>query len=124
MRKLDAPNRANVGTDIHQGHFGNYVAPAKLPVNDVTYGGSWKVGPQQVVAGKDAEIDLHFHAKDVYIVMGGRGAVRATIDGRPAGTIHVDAERLYTLRSSNTVGDGLLRLRFTPGIQAYSFTFG
>jgi cytochrome c biogenesis protein CcdA/thiol-disulfide isomerase/thioredoxin len=113
-----------VGTNIHQDRFGEYTVPSQIPVNDVTYGGSWKVGPQQVVAGKNAEIDLHFHAKDVYVVLGGRGTVQATIDGRPVRTIHVDAEQLYTVRSASTVADGLLRLRFTPGIQAYSFTFG
>jgi hypothetical protein len=113
-----------VGTDIHQNRFGSYVLPKQIPLNDVAYGGSWNVGPQEIVAGKNAEIDLHFQAKNVYIVLGGHGTVRATIDGRPAGILHVDAERLYTVRSSSTLTRALLRLRFTPGVQAYSFTFG
>ncbi|HZT92114.1 MAG TPA: cytochrome c biogenesis protein DipZ [Gaiellaceae bacterium] len=113
-----------VGTDIHQSVFGPYTPPKRLPENDVSYGGTWKVGPQQVVAGRGAEILLHFHAKDVYIVLGGHGTVHVTLDGRPAGRLHVEADRLYTVRSSNAVGDGLLQLRFTPGVQAYSFTFG
>jgi hypothetical protein len=36
----------------------------------------------------------------------------------------VNAERLYTVRSSKTSLSGLLELRFSRGIQAYSFTFG
>ena len=38
------------------------------------------------------------------------------IDGKPAGTINVDAQRLYTVRSSTDAEDGLLELRFTPGV--------
>jgi hypothetical protein len=36
----------------------------------------------------------------------------------------VNAEKLYTVRTSKTSTSGLLELRFSPGIQAYSFTFG
>jgi thioredoxin family protein len=55
--------------------------------------------------------------------MGGKGTVRALVDGKPVRTLHVDAERLYTVRTGKPV-DALLELRFTPGVQAYSFTFG
>jgi cytochrome c biogenesis protein CcdA/thiol-disulfide isomerase/thioredoxin len=112
------------GTNIAQDRFATYRLPRSLPRDDVAYGGRWRVGPQQVVAGRGAEIALHFHAKDVYIVLGGQGTVHASVDGRPTTTLRVDAERLYTVRSSRTLADGLLRLRFTPGVQAYSFTFG
>jgi hypothetical protein len=56
--------------------------------------------------------------------MGGKGSVQAFVDGKPAGTIHVDAQRLYTVRASSYPLMGLLELRFSPGVQAYSFTFG
>ena len=37
----------------------------------------------------------------------------------------VDGYRLYTLQASKQRVDGkLLELRFTPGVQAYAFTFG
>jgi hypothetical protein len=49
--------------------------------------------------------------------------VRSFIDGRPTGSIRVDAEKLYTVRSGKPT-DALLELRFSPGVQAYSFTFG
>jgi hypothetical protein len=38
-------------------------------------------------------------------------------------TIDVDAERLYTVWSG-APRRALLELRFSPGVQAYSFTFG
>ena len=76
------------------------------------------------MAGRGARLRLNFEASDVYIVLGGRGTVHALINGKPAGTIKVDAQRLYTVRTGKSSIDGLLELRFSPGIQAYSFTFG
>jgi cytochrome c biogenesis protein CcdA/thiol-disulfide isomerase/thioredoxin len=104
--------------------FSTYSFPSSVPGSEFAYAGQWKIGAQQVVAGLGARLRLHFQAKDVYIVLGGHGTVTATIDGKPAGTLHVDAERLYTVRASQKWEDALLELRFTPGVQAYSFTFG
>ena len=56
-------------------------------------------------------------------MLGGRGTVRELVDGRPTGMAKVDAYRLYTVRSG-ALADGLLELRFSPGVRAYSFTFG
>ena len=50
--------------------------------------------------------------------------MQALIDGKPTRTLHVNAQRLYTVRASNQTADATLELRFTPGIQGYSFTFG
>jgi cytochrome c biogenesis protein CcdA/thiol-disulfide isomerase/thioredoxin len=112
------------GSRIVPGRFATYHAALSLPQNELTYGGSWRIGPQQVVAGPGAFLRLHFHAKDVYIVLGGHGTVHALVDGKPTGTIHVNAYRLYTVRSSSKVADATLELRFSRGVQGYSFTFG
>ena len=79
---------------------------------------------ERIVAGADARLRLHFHAKDVYLVLAGRGTVQVLVDGRPERTVAVAANRLYTLRSTPSVDDGVMELRFTPGVQAYAFTFG
>jgi hypothetical protein len=71
-----------------------------------------------------AQLLLRFQAKDVYIVLGGKGRVTAQLGGRPLATIDVTADRLYTVLSSRSTRDGMLRLGFTPGVRAYSFTFG
>jgi hypothetical protein len=36
----------------------------------------------------------------------------------------VTAQQLYTVRSSKRTADTTVDLAFTPGVQAYSFTFG
>ena len=82
------------------------------------------MGAQHIVAGPGASLRLHFYAKDVYIVLGGKGTVQISISGKPTGKLNVNSYRLYTVHSSNTVDDALLQLNFSPGIQAYSFTFG
>jgi thiol-disulfide isomerase/thioredoxin len=113
-----------VGTHVSPDSFANYKLPATLPQNTVAYGGEWRVGPERIVAGENARLRLHFQARNVYIVLGGHGTVHALIDGKPTTTLKVDAQRLYTVRASTKAADATLELRFSPGIQGYSFTFG
>jgi hypothetical protein len=80
---------------------------------------------QEATSGKDAQIYLHFVANDVYLVMGGSGTVDVSFGGRHLSTVDVSGvPRLYTLFSGNALQTGQLNLSFTPGIQAYDFTFG
>jgi mannose-6-phosphate isomerase-like protein (cupin superfamily) len=113
-----------VGTAISPDADASYKLPSDLPQNTIAYGGRWHVGAERIVALQNASLRLHFHAKDVYIVLGGRGSVHASIDGKPARTVNVDSQRLYTVVSAPTTHDATLELRFSPGIEAYSFTFG
>jgi cytochrome c biogenesis protein CcdA/thiol-disulfide isomerase/thioredoxin len=101
-----------------------YTFAKSVPENEVSYAGHWRIGAQEIVAGPQARLRLSFSAKNVYIVLGGHGTVHALIDGKPSSTIKVDAQRLYTVRASKKQINALLELRFSPGIQAYSFTFG
>jgi len=112
-----------VGANPVPNKFTNYTFPSSLPANTLAYDGSWRVGAQAITAGKNARLRLQFEASNVYIVLGGHGSVRSFVDGKPGRTIPVNAERLYTVRSGKPT-DALLELRFSPGVQAYSFTFG
>ncbi len=112
------------GSPIVHGRLASYSLPRTLPPNDIAYGGRWRVEGERIVSGPGARLQLHFHARDVYLVLGGRGHVDVSIGGRPAAPVTVDAYRLYTLHSSKTISDALLDLRFTPGVEAYAFTFG
>jgi cytochrome c biogenesis protein CcdA/thiol-disulfide isomerase/thioredoxin len=102
----------------------DYRLPKRLAQDALAYGGNWRVESERIVAGPSAELQLHFRANDVYLVLGGRARVDVTIGGRAAPPVRVDAYRLYTLRSSSKHADALLDLRFTPGVRAYAFTFG
>ena len=112
------------GSALRPGRMAAYRPAVSLPQDELTYGGSWNIGTQQIVAGPGAFLRLHFHAENVYVVLGGHGTVQALVDGKPVKTIRVNAYRLYTVRSSQQVADGTLELRFSPGVKGYSFTFG
>jgi cytochrome c biogenesis protein CcdA/thiol-disulfide isomerase/thioredoxin len=116
--RLDATRY--VGSRVVGDTLLTYTPAARVPRNNLTYGGSWRVEGERIVAGKNAGLTLHYHARDVYLVLGGRGTVSTSLGGH----VKIDAYRLYTLKSSNAISDGLLKLRFTPGLQAYAFTFG
>jgi cytochrome c biogenesis protein CcdA/thiol-disulfide isomerase/thioredoxin len=106
------------------GRAHSYSGSVSLPPNHFAYSGSWTVEDQRIVAGRGAALSLHFRAKDVYLVLGGKGDVQVSVGGKPTSTVHVNAYRLYTLHSSPRVASARLDLRFTPGVQAYAFTFG
>jgi hypothetical protein len=92
----------------------------------LAYAGRWEVDPERIIAGTDAKLRLLFTAQDVYIVLGGHGTLDVAVNGRHVKTIRVSGlSRLYTLLSyPREVQYQLLELHFTPGISAYSFTFG
>jgi cytochrome c biogenesis protein CcdA/thiol-disulfide isomerase/thioredoxin len=112
------------GSRIHPNELAHYTFATALPQNDLSYAGMWRVGSERIVAGKNARLRLHYHARNVYIVLGGRGRVRAMIDGKPARTLTVSKDRLYTVVSGAADADGVLELRMSPGVNAYAFTFG
>jgi cytochrome c biogenesis protein CcdA/thiol-disulfide isomerase/thioredoxin len=113
-----------VGSPIHANRTADYEFPASLDQSELAYGGSWRVEPQRIVAGQNARLRLRFHARKVHLVLGGRGRVQVLVDGKPERTVTVTQDRLYTLVARPDITDGLLELRFSPGVAAYAFTFG
>ncbi len=120
-----------------------YRAPADLDLNQWALAGRWK-DEDQVATSLDAgaSISFRFHARDLHLVLGpgtdGKPVrFRVTLDGQAPGADHgVDADadgygvvtenRLYQLvRQHGSIHDRTLRIEFlTPGVRAYSFTFG
>jgi hypothetical protein len=112
------------GSPLQADRPATYSFPRTLAEDGFAYAGGWTVESERIVAGKDARLRLHFHARKVYLVLGGHGDVGVTLNGRLRGKIRVDGDRLYTLVSQKQDRDGLLELSFTPEITAYAFTFG
>jgi cytochrome c biogenesis protein CcdA/thiol-disulfide isomerase/thioredoxin len=113
-----------VGTAPVIGRAADYRLSASVPSNEFSYGGTWTLSGQTATAGLGARLALHYLGKDVYIVLSGHGRVTVTRDGKPLPPIDVTGARLYTVLSSDTTTDAILRFSFSPGIRAYSFTFG
>ena len=58
-------------------------------------------------------------------MLAGSGQVTALVDGRAVRTVPVSGTpRPYTIARFPKLTRGLLELRFSPGLEAYAFTFG
>ncbi|HMJ00865.1 MAG TPA: cytochrome c biogenesis protein DipZ [Gaiellaceae bacterium] len=110
---------------VARDRFADYRFPAgALQQSELAYSGTWKVTPEEIVAGLGARLRLGFTARQVHLVLGGRGEVNVLVDGTEKGTVRVDGSRLYTLLRMPSLTTGLLELQFTPGVRGYAFTFG
>jgi cytochrome c biogenesis protein CcdA/thiol-disulfide isomerase/thioredoxin len=111
--------------DVAQGAPALYHFPASLPLGGLGLAGTWTDNAQEATAGSGAELELSFLAQDIYLVLGGRGTLDVSVDGRPTQTIDVSGvPRLYTLYQGAPAATGTLQLHASPGVQAYDFTFG
>ena len=120
-----------------------YQAPSDLTLNQWAFAGNWTdTGQIATSLVPSSGIVYRFHARDLHLVLGpsrdGKPIrFRVTLDGKPPGADHgldtdangegtVKEDRLYQLiRQQGSVRDRTFRIEFlTPGVQAYSFTFG
>ncbi len=105
--------------------FADYQFPNRpLQQSEMAYSGTWRVNPDEIVAGLGARLRLAFTARKVHLVLGGRGSVGVFLDGKLQRTVRVHGSRLYTLLRLRSLRSGLLELRFGPGVRGYAFTFG
>ena len=114
----------NGGDQVEQDKAHGYTFPRGLLDNELAFGGVWTVEDERAIAGLSAGLRLQYRARDVYLVLTGKGSVQVLVDGKPERTVPVSGDRLYTLVERKESGDHLLELRFSPGVAAYAFTFG
>jgi thiol-disulfide isomerase/thioredoxin len=114
------------GGRIAAGVEATYRFPARpLGKDELAYAGRIRVEPERIVAGSGARLRLQFLAREINLVLGGRGSVDVFLDGRRRATVAVRGEpRLYTLLELPQLRTGLVELRFSRGLAAYAFTFG
>ncbi|HEX6702386.1 MAG TPA: cytochrome c biogenesis protein DipZ [Gaiellaceae bacterium] len=113
-----------VGSPLVRDREASYRFPKHIGANELAYAGRWRVEGERIVAGRGARLRLRYQARNVYLVLAGNGHVQTSLDGRPARTVVVNGDRLYTLVSDPEEHEKLLELRFSPGLAAYAFTFG
>jgi hypothetical protein len=112
-----------VGSKIYPDKLARYELAKALGLSNLSYGGHWRIEKERIVAGRDARLRLRFYARNVYLVLGGKGTVRVLEEGKPVKTVSVTADRLYTLVEGK-FRDATLELRFSPGGEGYAFTVG
>jgi cytochrome c biogenesis protein CcdA/thiol-disulfide isomerase/thioredoxin len=113
------------GQTVEEDQMSTYQAPSSIPQDEYAYNGRWSIGGESATAGQGATFSLHFEAKHVYLVLGGSGTIKVTVNGIPTQTVTVGGEpKLYQLVGSSTYQQALLSLAVSPGVLAYDFTFG
>ncbi|WP_421735461.1 cytochrome c biogenesis protein DipZ [Cellulomonas sp.] len=126
---LSVSKKTNVAGEYREGEA-TYTLPGDQPADTVALGGTWTTDYQGATAGPDAQLRLRYHAEVVQVVLGGTGAVTATVrdeDGRVVDRVELAVDgspRAYALVDDDSVRSGTVELTAQSGVQAFSFTFG
>jgi cytochrome c biogenesis protein CcdA/thiol-disulfide isomerase/thioredoxin len=111
------------GTPLESG-TATFNFPNSLPDDAFALSGTWTVSDESLTTKTTAGITLNFNADDIYLDVGGTGTLTATVDGKTTTYQVSGAPNIYTLLSRTTPERGNLQVTLSPGLSAYSFTFG
>jgi cytochrome c biogenesis protein CcdA/thiol-disulfide isomerase/thioredoxin len=99
--------------------------PPTQPVDTFALSGRWSLDYQGATPdGDDAAIKLDYHAKNVYLVVGGTGSLTVTRDGKSTTQSVSGPPTSHQLVAGDRVAPGSLEVRPSRGLQVYSFTYG
>jgi cytochrome c biogenesis protein CcdA/thiol-disulfide isomerase/thioredoxin len=101
-----------------------FAFPQNVQLGYFALSGSWNVSSESLTARKDAGIALNFLANDVYLDVSGTGTLTVTVDGATTTYKVAGAPNIYPVLQRDTQQTGVLQVRLSPGLSAYSFTFG
>jgi cytochrome c biogenesis protein CcdA/thiol-disulfide isomerase/thioredoxin len=122
-----APTSSFSSPSGYQTGTATYAFPSgSLGQNDYAFSGSWAVSDQSITA-KDAEsaIRLHYQGSHVYLNVGGTGTLTVT-DSAGTRTIPISGTPNIhdVLKPGGGYRNGTVTIALSPGLSAYSFTFG
>ncbi|MFW0791589.1 cytochrome c biogenesis protein CcdA [Gordonia sp. CPCC 205333] len=101
--------------------FTDAVAPA---ANRYRLSGNWTLAEDDITANVDARLTLTYRAREVYLNVGGTGTLTIT-EGRSTRTVVVSGPPdIRTVASHRSSQNGTVTIALSPGLRAYSFTFG
>jgi len=116
-------NYAGGGT-YDEGHA-TFTFPAALPDDSFALQGPWALDYQGATADSDAStIELNYHAKNVYLVVGGTGSLAVTRDGQTTMLPVSGPPQARQIVSGTDTARGSLQVRPSQGLQVFSFTYG
>jgi cytochrome c biogenesis protein CcdA/thiol-disulfide isomerase/thioredoxin len=113
------------GQGVYDQGKSTFDLPAKLAADTFGLGGPWALDYQGATALDDgATIALNYHARNVYLVIGGTGTVTVTQDGVTK-NIPVDGPpNMREVATNDTNDHRTLQVQLSKGLQAFSFTYG
>lgn len=121
-----------VGKQVNYGGEGRYDEgtetfkyPGTLRTDSFALAGPWQLDYSGATAAGDASrIKLNYHAKDVYMVVGGTGTVTVNRDGTTTTLPISGPPGLHQIVAGSDVRRGELEVRLSRGLQAFTFTYG
>jgi cytochrome c biogenesis protein CcdA/thiol-disulfide isomerase/thioredoxin len=113
------------GTGIYDQGQAIFSYPPSLSDDAFALRGPWKLDYQGATSDSDASaIELNYHAKNVYVVVGGTGTIFVLRDGRTTSIPVSGPPTLRQIVAADNVARGHLELQLSKGLQAFSFTYG
>lgn len=101
-----------------------YLGSARADAGAVSRQGNWTTTDEYLQAGADASLSLAHDASTVYLDVGGTGTV-TVVSGATSSTIPISGPPdIHAVVRTPTPQEGTVTLKLSPGLQAYSFTFG
>ncbi|MGI5500494.1 cytochrome c biogenesis protein DipZ [Lentzea sp. CA-135723] len=123
---LGSTKRVNfAGTEEYTSGEKSFQFPENQATDSFALDGTWKLDTQSITpTGESGRIKLNYRAKEVRMVLSGKGTVTIQDYGKTT-TIQVDGTpNSYQLISTPTIQGGSLTATVSSGVQAFSFTFG
>ena len=120
--------RADVTHFTGSGTFADGVStfapPGNLCANCFALDGEWTITDESISPTTTGTISLQYTATHVYLDVSGEGTLTVT-DAQGTRQIAVSgAPNIYDLAPADGTGVGTLAVTLSPGLSAYSFTFG
>ena len=118
--------RVNFGGDqTYDKGSANFTYPPTLPAGTFALSGPWSLDYEGATADSDkSRIKLNYHAKDVYLVVGGTGTITVMRGGKSTTLPITGAPQSHQVVAGEQVMDGTLEVQASQGLQVYSFTYG
>jgi cytochrome c biogenesis protein CcdA/thiol-disulfide isomerase/thioredoxin len=121
-----------VGKVVNYGGDGQYDQgdatfdyPRRLVDDAFALKGPWTLDYQGATSGSpSSSIELNYHARNVYLVVGGTGTVTVVRDGESKNVAVSGPPTLRQIVADDDVRRGLVEVRLSQGLQAFSFTYG
>ncbi|SON62475.1 Thiol-disulfide oxidoreductase YkuV [Mycobacterium simulans] len=113
------------GSELYDQGSATFNYPPTLRANAFALSGRWSLDYQGAMADSDnSRIKLDYHAKNVYLVVGGTGTVTVIRDGKSTTLPISGPPTAHQVVAGDRVADGTLEVVPSQGLQVYSFTYG
>jgi cytochrome c biogenesis protein CcdA/thiol-disulfide isomerase/thioredoxin len=102
-----------------------FAIPQFVSPQSYALGGTWHTGAEGITAVRHGQIRLNFVAKNVYLVLSGRGSVGVRLNGHQMAALDVRGfPTLYPVLALPNTQNGVVTLTVPSGVTAFAFTFG